>query len=1043
MKFHKNRKLGVSILFLLLIFTASFSLINLNKKDKILDESSLSFSAPEDFYEPNNIMSLAYDISAFKNLWLSSVNGYGTQADDDWFLIFVAYGAEYLKVDLTFTHIQGNIDIMLYDDLGLPVIGSTSFTDNEYINYDDPLDGFYFLRISGDNASNQYDLIWDTDDIYEENDDWLSTSDISGNETESHNGIQSDIDWYKVYVNPGDERLHVDVYHDQFEGDINFTIFYYDYNFFDISYVDITDDTCLDVDATFSDLYYIYIYGENAGNSYDLRWEAYAPDDAYEDYDDFSNAYYLSSDENRWLSSLYGKGIQNDEDWYEIYINPGETRLIVFLTFWHWEGNINLEVKNSINVSVINSNSWDDNEFIDLLLPSSGTYYLRVYGDNNGNEYDLLWSTINPTVTDDLYEDNDHNPNISPSQATWLSSMNGLGIQGDDDWYSVHLDTGEDRLFIEVIYNSMLGNVGIEIYDLGYNYLGGSDTPWDNEIIDIDLPSDKDYLIKVYGDNVGNVYDLWWEDLSSDDWSEENDDYWSSRWVDPNYHSGLRIVGYDEDWFHLYLNPGDILDVSIYFNHFEGDLELELYDPYDEYTPRMGSYSIDNDEYITFTANVSGDWRIRVFHADGNSDVYYDLDIWLNGGGAGADDPYEENDWSGEAYDLTSYDGWWLTSIMGEGRQFDEDWYKIDLQSGSEKLVVEINFDDWEGNLGIELFNSFNDVLAWSDTRDNHEYIEIENPPGGTYYIRVYGEGRGNWYDMYWSTSGQISFGDDPYEYNNEPKDGFWLADNEGHWLTEIDGYAVQGDEDWYTIDVTPGFAHLVIELQFNHSHGNIDMELYHFYEDSTGKNLDFIALSASFNDSEYFNMNVTWGIYLIKVYGEDMGNEYDLWWDDYRTDFRPDDWYEENDNPFTAYDLSDNARKQLWRENGIALQYDEDWYEIFVNNTHLQLKVLLIYDYNEGAMGLEIYDEGLKKVTGNFTLRDHDFVDYRLRSNGTYYIKIFGDNSGNTYSLIWDAEEEEIFEAIPGYDLLILIISIFGIAAIGIKIKRSKVQHK
>ncbi|MHA2006334.1 MAG: PPC domain-containing protein [Promethearchaeota archaeon] len=1040
MKFHKNKKLGVSILFLLLIFTASFSLINLNKKDNTFDENSLSLSAPDDPYEPNDdFWSGAFIIpNYYPNLKI-------IESNEDWFNIFLNPGDK-IDIYIYFNHFEGDLELEIWDPFNSWRNGTYSSTDNEFLSYASDSSGDWRIRVyhALGNTNVTYDLdIWvfPGDDPYEENDDWWNAYDITGNEYMSHNGIQADDDWYQVYTNPADERLHVDVYYDQFEGDINFTIF--SYNGVDLDYVDVTDDTCLDVDATFSDLYYILIYGENAGNTYDLRWEAYAPDDAYEDYDDFSNAYYLSSDEDRWLSTLYGKGVQNDEDWYEIYINPGETRLIVFLTFWHWEGNINLEIKNSINVSVINSNSWDDNEFIDFILPSSGTYYLRVYGDNNGNEYDLLWSSISPSVTDDLYEINNPNPNISPPQATWLSSMNGLGIQGDEDWYEVRLDSGEDRLFIELIYDSMQGNVGIEIYNLGYTYLGGSDTPWDNEIVDIFLTSDEDYLIKIYGDDVGNVYDLWWEDLSSDDWAEENDDYWSSRWVDPNYHSGLRIVGYDEDWFHLYLNPGDILDVSIYFDHFEGDLELELYDPYDEFNPRLGSYSSNNDEYITYTADVSGDWRIRVFHAFGDSDVYYDLDIWLNGGGAKSDDPYEENDWSGEAYDLTSYDGWWLTSIMGEGRQFDEDWYKIDLQSGSEKLIVEINFDDWEGNLGIELFNNFNDVLAWSDTRDNHEYIEIENPPGGTYYIRVYGEGRGNWYDMYWSTSGQISFGDDPYEYNNEPKDGFWLADNEGHWLTEIDGHAVQGDEDWYTIDVTPGFAHLVIELQFNHSHGNIDMELYHFYEDSTGKNLDFIALSASFNDSEYFNLNVTWGIYLIKVYGEDMGNEYDLWWDDYRTDFRPDDWYEENDNPFTAYDLSANSRKPLWRESGMGLQYDEDWYQIFINNTHLQLKVLLIYDHNEGVMGLEIYDEDLKKVTGNFTLRDHDFIDYRLRSNGTYYIKIFGDNSGNTYSLIWTAEEEELFEAIPGYDLLILIISIFGIAAISIKIKRSKIKHK
>ena len=92
--------------------------------------------------------------------------------------------------------------------------------------------------------------------------------------------------------------------------------------------------------------------------------------------------------------------------------------------------------------------------------------------------------------------------------------------------------------------------------------------------------------------------------------------------------------------------------------------------------------------------------------------------------------------------------------------------------------------------------------------------------------------------------------------------------------------------------------------------------------------------------------------------------------------------------------------------------------------------------------MGIEVYDENNNKITGNFTLTDHDFIDYVVPSNGTYYIRVFGDNSGNVYDLWWFTEENEEVGMIPGYDVLILIGSVVGITAIVFKMKRSKIKQ-
>lgn len=122
-----------------------------------------------------------------------------------------------------------------------------------------------------------------------------------------------------------------------------------------------------------------------------------AIDDNYEENDDFWSAYDLTSREQQWLSTIDGIGIQKDYDWYEIYILKDFQHLIVELQFTHASGDLTLYVldssDSSINIVTLSASVTDD-EYVDYLLPSSGTYYLVVWGDDLGNIYDLRWKTV-------------------------------------------------------------------------------------------------------------------------------------------------------------------------------------------------------------------------------------------------------------------------------------------------------------------------------------------------------------------------------------------------------------------------------------------------------------------------------------------------------------------------------------------------------------------------------------------------------------------------------------------------------------------------
>lgn len=760
-----------------------------------------------------------------------------------------------------------------------------------------------------------------------------------------------------------------------------------------------------------------------------------ASEDGYEENDDYLSAYDLSAYEDTWLNTINGTGAQWDDDWYEIYINPGYEHLEVNLIFSHGGGDIDIELYDSSGiVSLTGSYGVVDNEYINFIVPSPGVHYLRIYLANNGNAYDLWWNTNMPT--DDAYEENDFDWeafDLSPWPASWLPF--GLGVQSDDDWYTVYCGPGREHIYAQLSFSHAAGNIDMEIWywDGVFTYLTGSYSFDDYEYIDTYVPWSGTYFIKVFGNNAGNQYDLWWEDLmvtGGDDYMEENDDYGSAQWVNPSSYPSLKLVYGDEDWFRTFLNTGDTIDISIYFDHFAGDLQLELYDPVDSINPRDGSYSPDNNEFISFTANVQGDWRFRVFHQHGDSEVWYDLDIKINAGGSGNEDMYEPNDYIYDAYDLTSDEGRWLSGINGLGTQFNEDWYKIYVEPNFEHLFV--GFHQWGDDIQLEVYDENLNVLGGSHYDNHGGPIRVNLPSSGNYYLKVSGDDIGTNYDLHYI--------------------GFCLLE-EQTMLSDVYGMGVQNDVDFYLIDVSFGFLQLQINLTFTHILGNIDMTLYNEWGSD-------IIKGDSPDDNEFIDVILDYpGMYFLVIYGYNMGNEYDLRWDDIKTDPRSDDDYEENDDWSSAFDIT--LYEDLWLmpkfrpeiqtyeqwyktyANRTGIQADEDWYKIYIDQTNVQLIVDLRYDSAEGLMGFDIFDADINKITGNFTLTDNDYIIYEISSNGTYYIKVFGDNSGNIYNLMWRTQEPEEIGEIPGYDLLILIGSFIGISTVGIKIKRSKLKHK
>lgn len=494
-----------------------------------------SQSLANDAYEPNNSRTAAYYHLANERTWLSTLLGLGVQSDEDWYQIYV--NNDRLVVDCRFTHANGDIDIQVTDSSGTVVATSNSTTDNEFIDYAPPSSWeIYYIRVYGEGKGNFYDLFWDdlgsSDDDYEENDISATATDRTTDErvwlsTTSSLGVQNDWDWYEIDVNFGALRVLVDCRFTHADGNISMQLLNSSGTSVLATAATSTDNEFIDYTVSSSGTYYILIFGTDSGNTYDLWWDDISPDDDYyEQNDTQATAFNLSAYERTWLASNssigFGRGIQSDYDYYQISVSPGEERVLVDCRFSHADGNINIVLYNESGALQALSWSTTDNEFIDYTVPNSGTYYIRVYGANAGNTYDLWWDDISP---DDAYEPNDSRtaawyPGANKDrnigwETTWLSAMAGQGRQYDEDWYEILVDpAGYEYVSVECQFTHANGNIDISLYDSSGSYLTGSSTNTDHESIGYTVSGPGTYYIRVYGANAGNAYDLWWDDLA-------------------------------------------------------------------------------------------------------------------------------------------------------------------------------------------------------------------------------------------------------------------------------------------------------------------------------------------------------------------------------------------------------------------------------------------------------------------------------------------------------------------------------------------------
>jgi Ca2+-binding RTX toxin-like protein len=212
----------------------------------------------------------------------------------------------------------------------------------------------------------------------------------------------------------------------------------------------------------------------------------------------------------------------------------------------------------------------------------------------------------------------------------------------------------------------------------------------------------------------------------------------------------------------------------------------------------------------------------------------------------------------------------------------------------------------------------------------------------------------------------------------------------------------VAWENTFYEINVPENSEELLIELEFSHIGGDLDLYLY-----DSDNNL--IESSDSTTDNELISISSPdSGTYTVAVQPYEVtGNTYELRWDigDGGGNSGGDDNYESNNNLEEAYDLRNNAGDLLSTINGAGVALDHDYYAINVPDGSQQLSVELAFSNSAGDIDLTLYDSEGNLVTSSESTTDNESINISAPASGTYYLDVYPYDllTANTYDLRWE----------------------------------------
>lgn len=482
----------------------------------------------------------------------------------------------------------------------------------------------------------------------------------------------------------------------------------------------------------------LYLYSSNYENTdftNDFGWDEFLIkyytgsdsgeyDDIYEENDYFSQATVLTYGN---YNSLILNG--SEYDIYNVSVISGNT-INVDIFFYHSEGDLDLSLYD-ISLSLVdNSTSITDNEHVSYIAPITGYYSIIVdsYTDDLYQQYYLIIDT----GFDDIFEENDDW--LTPSYISNNTLYTNLTCT-DSDFYYFWASEGY-LINVTIEFSYVEGDLDLYLWDYWtieiWDY---SVTATSSENIIFAANSSDWYLIEVYNYEDNYNYSLIAEVIDVDDPYENNDGLWEAPLL--GYGTYTDLVCIDYDFYNVSINNGMWINITLYFNHEEEDLDLYLLLP--NWTIIAWSLSYTDDETIFYYAIFTGNYSIWVDYYDFENlnytlAIHETSSIW--------DDQFEENDYFDEAYPLL------INSLYTNLTAIDWDVYSITPEA-STPINISLIHNALFGDLDLFLLNSSEVLLYSSTTYDNQEQIIFTPEVQETFFILVYNYENNMEYSLY------------------------------------------------------------------------------------------------------------------------------------------------------------------------------------------------------------------------------------------------------------------------------------------------------
>lgn len=462
---------------------------------------------PDDNYEDNDNWGEPFDLREAATVPLASVNGTGRQLDNDWYRMFSPDGFNRITVEFDPDGVvEASTDLILsiYDTRGYLVSQVSAPNSGAFLTVRTELGpGYYYVSVIGDGLGSEYDFVWSYgfapagDDIYEDNDTLATAYDLTDQKERllseiAEPGLQGDEDWYKVSITGAEGIITVEASDfDMRDGTLNFWL---------------TDDTGEIVAATsyFRDVtdtyfesasirfeaeeapgpgntvdYYIWVDGQDRGNSYDLFWDADPLDDNYEENDFVDEAFEIPTSRSGDLETLDGLAIQADDDWYVFEVPFGARTILITLDFLGIEGDIDLALYDQdFNLLALSLGIGDVEEVFANLDDEDEFLYALAFLQDTGNEYNMTWSFDGVTSGDadmdwigDGWE-RQHASSIHELSANMNPDGDSFPLWAE---YALYLDPSEMDVgivssYVEDGYQYVSFKRNREAFDAGYSF---------------------------------------------------------------------------------------------------------------------------------------------------------------------------------------------------------------------------------------------------------------------------------------------------------------------------------------------------------------------------------------------------------------------------------------------------------------------------------------------------------------------------------------------------------------------------------------------